>query len=204
MTPTPTPHPHLTPTLETFIQHWLPMVLSTMPGTDADQLRDSALIIIDSLRPRDTIDTLFSGVFVASLFGGLESLRQSMLPGLPEPLACRLRTIGFSGLRTAVALVGKLREDRPGAPTVFLPAMADMAALLQAGGAPSFSPMSQQPPRATASARATATRTTPGRTQTAVPTPPVRKPGRPQTTARRSPAPIQPHCPACPRATTRG
>jgi hypothetical protein len=66
-----------------------PSVSASTPATDQQ----------GKLRPANLAETLIAGLYIATLFGGLESLRQADAPDLPPALACRLRSSGFSGIQ---------------------------------------------------------------------------------------------------------
>lgn len=137
--PTPSiPRPAITPAHEAFIRQWLPLVLSTIavaPGTDPTPARQSSLTLIDFLRPRDPAEAVITGLCVATLFSGMESLRQSLQPGLPPHLACRLRGNGFSAVRMVLAMVRKLAQGRGEDETSFLPDLPELTTLLHAQAA---------------------------------------------------------------------
>ncbi|HEY1935697.1 MAG TPA: hypothetical protein VGG99_27125 [Acetobacteraceae bacterium] len=96
----------------------------------------------------------FTQTYIATLFAGIESLRQADAPDLPPALACRLRSSGFSAIRlmpTLGARLEKLRGEQPGTKP---PGIEALSAMLAAGATRQFDPMpSEKSPAAAPVAR---------------------------------------------------
>ena len=149
--PNPNPNPTPNPNHQAFIADWLPQVLSVVPltpGLDPAQVRQSTLILLDFLRPRDPAQAVIAGLCIATLFAGLEALRQSQEPGLPPQLAARLRGSYFTAVRMVLTMTRRLQQDRGEAPTSFLPDLPELAAVSAPSAARPQNPMHQNAPPA--------------------------------------------------------
>ena len=140
---------HPNPAIEAFDQTYLASILTTVPippGMTQAQVRASVQVILAALHPANPAETLFAGLYIATLFGGIESLRQAEAPELTPTLAGRLRSIGFSAFRLVLTLGRKLEQSRGNQPGANPPGIEAMSVMLAAQAARPFNPMPQHAP----------------------------------------------------------